>query len=188
LTENVWNDGSAGGATGGGVSSVHAIPAWQKSANVPGGTHRGVPDVGGLADPETGWTIVIDGGTYVIGGTSAVAPMWAALAAVLSQALGKNVGFLNPHIYALAGWSRDVVVGNNGTYTARPGYDCCTGMGVPVGTKLLAALAGPAPAPAPTPNPAPPPAPVPSPPAPTPPTPTVHTLTFTSGYLDGKAV
>ena len=107
---------------------------------MPGGKFRGVPDVAGDADPETGWIVVVDGQTLVIGGTSAVAPMWAALSAVLSQALGKNVGFLNPALYSLTGWHRDVTVGNNGTYLARPGYDCCTGLGVPDGAKLFAAL------------------------------------------------
>ena len=140
IQEVVWNDGSAGGATGGGVSSVFSLPAWQAKANVPGSKYRGVPDVAGNADPNTGWLVVVDGQQMVIGGTSAVAPMWAALAAVLSQALGKNVGFLNPQLYALSGWQRDIISGNNGTYIARSGYDCCTGNGVPVGTKLLAAL------------------------------------------------
>src|SRR5882724_3251134 len=159
LTESVWNDGSAGGATGGGTSSLFAIPEYQRLSNVPGSTHRGVPDVAGVADPETGWSVDVDGQAMVIGGTSAVAPMWAALAAVLSQALGSPGGFLNPRLYALKGWSRDVTVGNNGTFVARSGYDCCTGNGVPVGSALLTALKGAAPAPPPpvTP-PAPPPA------------------------------
>lgn len=161
VNEVVWNDGSNGGATGGGTSAVFTIPDYQKLANVPGGLRRGVPDIAGNADPDTGWIVVVDGQRQVIGGTSAVAPMIAALAAVLGQALGKNVGFLNPYLYSLAGWSRDILSGNNGTYTARAGYDCCTGLGVPVGTKLLAALQPaqpPAPAPTPTPIPAPAPA------------------------------
>jgi subtilase family serine protease len=139
-TEVVWNDG---GATGGGVSSVFAIPTYQKSANVPGSTHRGVPDVAGNADPQTGWIIVVDGQTMVIGGTSAVAPMWAAIAVVLSQSLGRNVGFMHNTLYANTSWARDVLVGNNGTYQARPGYDCCTGLGVPDVTKLLALFGAP---------------------------------------------
>jgi kumamolisin len=156
INETVWNDGSAGGATGGGVSSHFLIPDWQRLANVPGAKYRGVPDVGGNADPDTGWVIIVDGQQLVIGGTSAVAPMWAALSVCLGQALGKNVGFMNDKLYAIAGWSRDITVGNNGTYAARAGYDCCTGMGVPVGTKLLAALQGSvAPTPTPVPVPAP---------------------------------
>ena len=179
ISETVWNDGSQGGATGGGVSSLFALPSWQSAANVPGGKYRGVPDVAGNADPNTGWIVVVDGHQMVIGGTSAVAPLWAALAACLSQALGKNVGFMNPALYSLAGWQRDITSGNNGVYAARAGYDCCTGMGVPIGTKLLAALQGGS-------------TPV-QPPTPTPPAPTAtsHTIVVTGSTsitLDGKVI
>jgi len=179
VNETVWNDGSNGGATGGGVSGTFLLPAWQKSANVPGAKYRGVPDVAGNADPNTGWVVVVDGQNMVIGGTSAVAPMWAALAVCLSQALGKNVGFINPQLYSLAGWSRDIVQGNNGTYAARAGYDCCTGCGVPIGSKLLTALQGSVP-----PVPVPPPAPLPTPT-------TTHTIVVagaTSITVDGVAL
>jgi kumamolisin len=180
INEVVWNDGSAGGATGGGVSAHFALPDWQKSANVPGAKYRGVPDVAGNADPDTGWNVVVDGQPAIIGGTSAVAPMWAALAVCLSQALGKNVGFLNPSIYALTGWNRDVTSGNNGTYAARPGYDCCTGCGVPVGTKLLAALkGGTSPTPVPTPTPS---------PTPAAPTRTIVVTGASAVTVDGKSV
>jgi kumamolisin len=185
LTETVWNDGSAGGATGGGTSSLFTIPEYQKLSNVPGSTHRGVPDVGGNADPETGWSIVVDGQGMIIGGTSAVAPMWAALAAVLSQAIGKPVGFLNPQLYALKGWSRDITTGTNGTFVARPGYDACTGLGVPIGSALLTALKPVVTPPAPVPVPAPPPPPPPPAPHPT------RTIVVTGASLvtvDGKTV
>lgn len=158
INEVVWNDGSKGGATGGGVSALFPIPRWQTQANVPGGKFRGVPDVSGDADPQTGWFVVVDGQKMVIGGTSAVAPMWAAIAVVLSQVLGKNVGFLNPLLYSLSHWNRDITSGNNGTFIARAGYDCCTGLGVPVVSRLLSALAAqvssPSQAPAPSPGPA----------------------------------
>ena len=211
--EVVWTDGSQGGATGGGVSGVFSIPAFQAKAGVPGNKSRGVPDVAGNADPNTGWAIVIDAtsGLTVVGGTSAVAPAWAAIAAYLSQAIGKNVGFLPGLLYGLtAGCLRDITNGNNGTYTAKAGYDCCTGLGAPVVTKLLAALSAPTPTP-PTPTPTPPaptptppaptptpPAPTPTPPAPTPtppaPTPTppapkTHTIVVTGSVtVDGKVV
>lgn len=176
IQEVVWNDGTDGGATGGGVSSEFTLPTWQVAANIPGAKFRGVPDVAGNADPNTGWVVIVDGQLEVIGGTSAVAPMWAALAVCLSQALGKNVGFLNTALYNLKGWGRDIVSGNNGVYTARSGWDACTGNGVPVGTRLLAALA---------------PQPVPVPPAPTP-TPTgSRTITVTGASsitIDGKKV
>ncbi|VVB55276.1 Subtilase family protein [uncultured archaeon] len=174
VNEVVWNDGSAGGATGGGVSGVLGLPTWQSKANVPGGRARGVPDVAGNADPNTGWIIMIDGQQYVIGGTSAVAPMWAALAACLSQVVG-NVGFLNPFLYNQGGWARDIVSGNNGTYTSRVGWDACTGNGVPIGTKLLAMLQPTVPPTPPTP--------------PTPPKPTQHTIVVTGSItVDGKPV
>jgi kumamolisin len=173
INEVVWNDGSAGGATGGGVSSLFALPAWQATANVPGGKFRGVPDVAGVADPDTGWVVVVDGQSMVIGGTSAVAPMWAALSAILGAALGKNLGFWNDRIYTLqAGAFRDITSGNNGTYVARAGYDDCTGNGVPVAAKLFALLKGAAPVPPPVPTPPAPPVPTPpAPPVPTPPAP-----------------
>jgi len=101
----VWNElALKDGATGGGVSNVFALPSWQASAGVPkpsvttGG--RGVPDVAGDADPTTGYTIRVDGDTSVIGGTSAVAPLWAGLVAVANQQLGTQVGFIQPAIYA----------------------------------------------------------------------------------------
>ena len=152
--EVVWNDGTQGGATGGGVSVDYALPSFQAKAGVPGGKMRGVPDVAGCADPNTGWLVPVDtGSNSVIGGTSAVAPMWAAVAAYAAQVVGKNLGQLAALLYNLpAGAMRDITSGNNGTYVAKAGYDCCTGVGVPVVAKLCAAL-GPAPAPVPTPTP-----------------------------------
>lgn len=182
LVEVVWNDGTNGGATGGGVSSIFPLPAYQSLANVPGGRFRGVPDVAGNADPDTGWAIVIDGQAYVLGGTSAVAPMWTALCLRLSEALGHNVGHIGEALYRLSGWQRDILSGNNGTYNARPGYDCNTGLGVPIGYLLLKLL-GPQPVPAPPP-------PAPKPPAPpTPPkTRTIVVQGAASVTIDGKPV
>jgi kumamolisin len=154
-SEVVWNDGTNGGATGGGVSADYPLPSYQVKAGVPGGKMRGVPDAAGNADPNTGWLVPIDAGSNaVIGGTSAVAPMWAAIAAYLSQVVGKNVGQLAASLYTLpAGCMRDITSGNNGTYIAKAGWDACTGQGVPVVMKLAAAL---------TPTPTPPPAPAPT--------------------------
>ena len=140
--ETVWNDGSQGGATGGGVSSVYPLPSWQAKAGVPGGKFRGVPDVAAVADPQTGINVRVDGEDMVIGGTSAVAPFWAGLAAVLNQAIGTPVGFMLPTLYAAKTGFRDITQGNNGTYTAKSGYDCCTGLGVPIGTALLTLFKG----------------------------------------------
>ena len=146
--ETVWNDGAQGGASGGGVSTKYPLPAWQKAANVPtisGKTGRGVPDVAGDADPETGYRVRVDGQDQVIGGTSAVAPLWAGLLALCNQQLPKPVGFLNALLYmdATARASlHDIMAGNNVGYQAAPGWDPCTGLGSPDGTALLAALKG----------------------------------------------
>ncbi|HUV96155.1 MAG TPA: S53 family peptidase [Acidobacteriaceae bacterium] len=146
-SEVVWNDEAQnGGATGGGVSTVFALPSWQQNANVSGATNggngRGVPDVAGDAAPETGYSIEVDGQTEVVGGTSAVAPLWGGLIALLNQKLGKPVGFLNPQIYPLLGSAafRDITRGTNGTYKAGVGWDACTGLGSPVGTTLATKL------------------------------------------------
>jgi kumamolisin len=141
-SEVVWNDGTSGGATGGGVSSVFPLPTWQAGANVPpsanGGTGRGVPDVAGDADPATGYAVRVDGSSTVIGGTSAVAPLWAALVARLNQLSGKPFGLLNPILYANPSALRDITSGNNGAYSAGPGWDACTGLGSPNGAALSA--------------------------------------------------
>ena len=126
----VWNDGASGGATGGGVSDNFPLPPYQTGAGVPvsvNSSHfagRGVPDVAGDADPDTGYNITVDGQSSVVGGTSAVAPLWAALIALLNQQLGKPVGFLNPQIYAATVRTgfRDITSGNNGAYSAGPGW------------------------------------------------------------------
>lgn len=148
-TEVVWNEGAGSGATGGGVSDVFAPPSWQASANVPpsanpgGRLGRGVPDVAGDADPATGYQVLVDGQQFVIGGTSAVAPLWAGLIALLNQKLGHAVGYLNPVLYSMpksAGAFHDITTGNNGAYPAGAGWDACTGLGSPDGAKLLSAL------------------------------------------------
>ncbi len=146
--ETVWNVSTAS-ATGGGVSDFFALPTYQAKTKVPlsangdGRKGRGVPDVAADADPNTGYQIRVDGQDLVIGGTSAVAPLWAALVARLNQKLGHPVGFLNPILYgAKVGSSgfNDVTVGSNGAYKAGKGWDACTGWGSPNGTKLLARL------------------------------------------------
>jgi kumamolisin len=147
VSEVVWNElANDEGATGGGVSNVFALPSWQANANVPapststGG--RGVPDVAGDADPTTGYTIRVDGQTTVIGGTSAVAPLWAGLVAVANQQLGTQVGFIQPAMYAARAASafNDIIVGNNGAFSAGPGWDACTGLGSPIANKLIPLL------------------------------------------------
>ena len=174
-SEVVWNETAANeGAGGGGVSDVFAVPSFQATAGMParasgGGTHkhpgsgtaasggpgtaasaggRGVPDVAGNADPVTGYQIFSGGQAQVVGGTSAVAPLWAALVSRLAEATGQRFGLIQTLLYAdvtpgtaVAGFN-DITSGNNGAYTAGPGWDACSGLGSPDGTALLARLKG----------------------------------------------
>ena len=151
-TETVWNEvTNQEGATGGGISTVFALPVYQQKAGVPANPQtsfagRGVPDVSGNADPSTGYQVVVDGQSIVVGGTSAVAPLWAGLIALLNQKLGSPVGLLQPKLYSLGeGVFNDITSGNNddsslGFYSAKAGWDPCTGLGSPNGTALLNAL------------------------------------------------
>jgi kumamolisin len=146
-SETVWNDGAQGGATGGGQSTIFALPTWQNGLNITPTsgtatalTMRGTPDVSGDADPETGYNVLIDGTKTVIGGTSAVAPLWAGLIARINAANGTPLGLVNPALYATAASFNDIAQGNNGDFAAAVGWDACTGLGSPNGTKLAAAL------------------------------------------------
>ncbi len=150
-SEVVWNDLPNNGATGGGVSATFPLPSYQANANVPpskttGNPGRGLPDVSGDADPQTGYQVQVDGSQFVVGGTSAVAPLWAGLVALLNQSIGTPVGYLNPNLYqtiALAtGTFNDITSGNNGDYNAGPGWDACSGWGSPNGAGILQALSG----------------------------------------------
>lgn len=144
-SEVVWNDGSEGGAGGGGVSSFFALPTWQSGLQTTGAdgvttplSNRGVPDVAGDADPETGYNVRIDGTDTVIGGTSAVAPLWSGLLARVNQLAGKSVGYLQPVLYQNPQALRDITQGNNGDFYASVGWDACTGLGSPDGQAVAA--------------------------------------------------
>jgi kumamolisin len=168
-SESVWNQkradlsANAGpngsfGSGGGGVSGAFPLPDYQQQANVPkslnptGFKGRGVPDVTGDGDPDTGYNILVDGQPVQEGGTSAVAPLWAALIAVVNQKLKGRVGFVNPQLYALpanSGVFHDISVGDNRVtfhqfknvgYDAAPGWDAASGLGSPDGSALSAAL------------------------------------------------
>ena len=149
-TEVVWNETANNeGATGGGVSNIQPLPAYQTGAGVPKQLQtkfvgRGVPDVAGDADPVTGYKVRVDGQNTVIGGTSAVAPLWAGLIALINQQLGKPVGFMHPALYQNIGGPafQEITQGNNGAYDAGPKWNACTGLGSPNGTALLKALQG----------------------------------------------
>lgn len=150
--EVVWNDGVAGGSTGGGVSAIFPVPAYQAAANVPvhadtGQPGRGVPDVSADASPASGYMTELNGGQVTsIGGTSAATPLWAGLVALANQHVGKPVGFLNAALYQNSRFFNDITSGNNnitGTlagYQANAGWDACTGLGTPQGATLINAL------------------------------------------------
>lgn len=148
--ETVWNDGT--GASGGGLSAVVPRPGWQDGLSMPvpadawrrpaSWRGRGVPDVAAVADPATGIAVVDSrGDTVAAGGTSASAPLWAALLARCRQQAGRRLGFVNPALYGGPRGLRDVPLGDNGAYSAVPGgWDPCTGLGVPDGRRLWATL------------------------------------------------
>lgn len=146
--ETVWNDGKGGGATGGGVSQVFARPSYQSglSATPVSGqattlAMRGVPDVSGDADPETGYQVRVDGSDLVIGGTSAVAPLWAGIIARLNSASAAAPIFIAPALYASPQSCNDITKGNNNGYAASVGWDACTGLGSPNGPNLQKIIA-----------------------------------------------
>jgi len=147
--ESVWNDGDSGG--GGGISDLFPVPTFQENANLPpsvndGQTRRGVPDVAGDAAPGTGYQVVVNGQTEVVGGTSAVAPLWAGLTALINEGASQPVGFFLPFLYANSTLMRQITQGNNNPtgsdlgYSAGPGWNACTGLGVPNGESLFVAL------------------------------------------------
>lgn len=143
--ETAWS------GSGGGLSSVEGWPQSQSSLPTPQSNNmRGVPDVAYNADPETGFsvynTVPGDGGIgwSVVGGTSAGAPQWAALTAVVNSTLSTNIGGnLMSQLYAAANPVtgnynydfNDVSSGSNGDCgylcTAQIGYDYVTGLGSP---------------------------------------------------------
>lgn len=149
--ETVWNVDGAG--TGGGVSDLFAVPSYQQtlklpsSANGDGRLGRGVPDVAGDADPNTGYRVIVDGRAEVIGGTSAVAPLWAGLFALINERVGKSIGDPHAALYAHPKVFNDIRKGGNRSggvgYDAIPGWDACTGLGTPK-AQAVAALFGPA--------------------------------------------
>jgi kumamolisin len=154
-TETVWNQWAAFElASGGGVSRRFPKPGFQRGYRVPprhggGGAGRGLPDVAANASSVTGYLIESDGAKISMGGTSAAAPLWAALVARLNQALGRRIGYLTPLLYSKKaqafGALRGITKGFNGAtpaqaYQARPGWNACTGLGSPRGARLLAWL------------------------------------------------
>jgi hypothetical protein len=148
-----WQAETAWSGSGGGVSTVWPIPSYQTPAlmTVAGGsgTMRNIPDVALLADVQI--FLICNNGQWIeVGGTSAAAPLWAGFLALANQQAATNkkprVGFLNPLIYGVGAGSgfssdmHDIISGNNGGFTARPGYDLATGWGTPAGQPLINSL------------------------------------------------
>lgn len=161
--ETSWPD------SGGGISTVFAKPGYQATETA-SGSMRGSPDIAGCADPNTPYNVYVGGQWIQVGGTSAVAPLMAALLGLLKIQAGK-LPDVHSLVYA-SGACRDIIGGSNGAYQAGPGYDLVTGNGVAIASKLLTEILGtgsppPAPPPVPPPSP-PPPVPPPSPPPPMP--------------------
>ncbi|MEX6686722.1 S53 family peptidase [Danxiaibacter flavus] len=142
-SEIVWNESAKNmGATGGGVSDFFTRPTFQSKTKIPksvstGFKGRGLPDIAGNADPQTGYRVRVDGQTFPIGGTSAVAPLMAGLIALVNEAKGMAAGYVHPGLYSTpAKFCRDITKGNNITtstqqgYKAKKGWDACTGWGV----------------------------------------------------------
>ncbi|MBV8118267.1 MAG: S53 family peptidase, partial [Candidatus Eremiobacteraeota bacterium] len=134
-TESAWSQ------TGGGFSAQFDVPPWQRAAQVSaarfgGDGGRGVPDVAAQQSP--GYYVVMEGTELAMGGTSAVAPVWAALAARINQRLGKPIGFFAPLLYRVSPSPLfgAITGGGNGRFQAGPGWNPCTGLGVPIGTAI----------------------------------------------------
>jgi kumamolisin len=125
------------------------VPSFQSQVHLPpsangGASGRGVPDVAGAAAGTPGYRIVLGGQEIIKDGTSAVAPLWAALIALANAERGTPVGFINPLLYANQALFRPVTAGNNRVngvgYDAAPGWNACTGLGTPKGAEIFAAL------------------------------------------------
>ncbi|HKN00382.1 MAG TPA: S53 family peptidase [Candidatus Binataceae bacterium] len=133
-------------SSGGGKSIFFGRPQWQTGNGVPPGNERLVPDVSLTANPDEGAFLVLNGRVIQIGGTSWSAPVWAGFCALINEArtiAGKPaLSFLNPLLYPLMGSScfRDIKTGTNGAFTAGPGYDLVSGIGVPNVKELIQTL------------------------------------------------
>jgi kumamolisin len=146
-TETVWNEGLVG--TGGGISDVFPVPDFQSHVDLPpsvndGGKRRGVPDVAAAASKSPGYRIVLNGVQMVKDGTSAATPLWAALVIMVNAARGQPIGLINPFLYANPGLFRQILTGNNRVdtigYDAGPGWNACSGLGVPLAAEIIAAV------------------------------------------------
>lgn len=141
VSESCWGHYNSNGASGGGVCESYPIPAYQSKIS-PNFIVKGryVPDVSGNADPETGYEITSDGQIQITGGTSAVAPLYASLCAIISSRLGQPVSNWHSVLYSDTSVTVDVIGGDNQDYECTAGFDLVTGLGTIDGEKLLEAL------------------------------------------------
>lgn len=150
VAEEVWNASGRKG-TGGGVSELYERPDFQRTAAVPGSNNdgrvgRGVPDVSAAASAVNGYRIFMNGTEFVASGTSASAPLWAAYLSALNSSRGSQLGFVNTIFYQNPAWFRDIVFGDNVNaeaglgYSAKVGWDACTGLGSPDGIAITGSL------------------------------------------------
>jgi kumamolisin len=147
--EMIWKSAPFG--TGGGVSELFDVPDYQNNAAVPPSFStakrgRGVPDVAAAAAFDPGYRIFVNKQRIVQGGTSAVAPLWAALVALVNAERGTPLGFLNPALYADEKLCRPIETGDNKAgplgYSAGHGWSACGGLGAPIGPALLRKFTG----------------------------------------------
>ena len=146
--ETVWNDIFEG--TGGGISDIFELPDYQQGAKVPLSFNdrkqgRGVPDVSAASANTPGYRIVLNGAAMVKDGTSAATPIWAGLVTLANQKRGMPLGLIQPLLYENPSLCRAITKGNNRVngvgYDAGPGWNACTGLGVPKGIETLNGLA-----------------------------------------------
>jgi kumamolisin len=148
-SETVWHDQING--TGGGISDIFPVPAYQASVKLPasrnpGRIGRGLPDIAAAASKSPGYKIYLNGQITLQAGTSAATPLWAALIAMANAKRGTPLGFINDFLYAHAALCRPINVGNNATdgigyYAGDESWNACTGLGVPKGMDTINALA-----------------------------------------------
>jgi pseudomonalisin len=146
IPEVAWNEsGWSGGlwSTGGGASKVYSKPTWQNAPGVPVDGMRDVPDVSMTSAIHDAYIIQIQGGTFLVAGTSAATPSLASVMALVLEKTGASQGNVNPILYSLANLQysangaavfHDITSGNNSVpgvtgYNAGTGYDLATGLG-----------------------------------------------------------